>query len=140
MRFIRHALFLTAMSPLFAGGFYLNVTSAPASSDKLIASLTGCHNAEFGKLTATAEGIVNGQRRTIQLEVTPLKQPGQFEIKRQWPAEGKWIVWVKGVHPEFNLPTEALVTVHGVTIDRSAIVQTGAQRRIETAQLEAMLR
>jgi hypothetical protein len=41
-------------------------------------------------LTGTAEGIVNGERRTIQLEFIGTPQPGVYTLRQVWAREGVW--------------------------------------------------
>jgi hypothetical protein len=41
-------------------------------------------------VSGTAEGIVNGQRRTINLEFGTTSQTGAYALKKQWPDEGTW--------------------------------------------------
>lgn len=41
-------------------------------------------------VSGTAEGLVNGQRRSVTLAFTPTSRPGAFALKRQWPTEGTW--------------------------------------------------
>jgi hypothetical protein len=41
-------------------------------------------------VSGTAEGIVNGQRRTVPLEFARTSRTGVFALRRQWPVEGAW--------------------------------------------------
>jgi hypothetical protein len=41
-------------------------------------------------VSGTAEGIVNGQRRTITLEFGTTSRTGAFALKKQWPDQGTW--------------------------------------------------
>src|SRR5260221_3859647 len=43
----------------------------------------------------TAEGIVNGERRTIKLEFTDTSRPGVYALRRLWPADGVWTLVIK---------------------------------------------
>lgn len=43
-------------------------------------------------LTASAEGIVNGARRTIRLRLDTTPVAGVFALRRQWPTDGTWLV------------------------------------------------
>ncbi len=45
-------------------------------------------------VTGSAEGLVNGARRTVPLELTATTRPGVFSVRRSWPAEGAWVVRV----------------------------------------------
>src|SRR5690242_4655392 len=41
-------------------------------------------------VSGTAEGIVNGQRRSITLEFQRATRTGEYALRKQWPAEGTW--------------------------------------------------
>ncbi|HYT04679.1 MAG TPA: hypothetical protein VEM13_07340 [Gemmatimonadales bacterium] len=41
-------------------------------------------------VTGTAEGIVNGERRSLKLEFTETSRDGVYALKRLWPEEGTW--------------------------------------------------
>jgi hypothetical protein len=43
----------------------------------------------------TAEGIVNGERRTIKLAFNDSSRPGVYGLRRQWPTEGVWTLVIK---------------------------------------------
>lgn len=43
-------------------------------------------------VSGTAEGIVNGERRTIPLTLTKTSREGAFALTRQWPTEGRWVL------------------------------------------------
>ena len=41
-------------------------------------------------VSGTAEGLVSGQRRTIQLSFKQTSRTGAYALAKQWPAEGTW--------------------------------------------------
>lgn len=41
-------------------------------------------------VTGTAEGIVNGERRTIKLEFSPAGREGVRALRKMWPDQGVW--------------------------------------------------
>ena len=41
-------------------------------------------------VSGTAEGLVQGARRTISLEFKSTSRPGVYALRKQWPAEGVW--------------------------------------------------
>ncbi len=43
-------------------------------------------------VSGTAEGLVNGERRSLPLEFTSTSRPGVYALKQQWPAEGDWVL------------------------------------------------
>ena len=48
--------------------------------------------AQLADLTGTAEGIVNGARRSIALRFEATPHPNTFALRRQWPTEGTWVL------------------------------------------------
>ncbi len=51
------------------------------------------HNTPVGlPVSGTAEGVVNGKRRTIVLQFQPLRREGTFALRKQWPDEGRWLL------------------------------------------------
>lgn len=47
---------------------------------------------EAGALSGTAEGIVGGERRSIELRFTATGRPGVFKVDQTWPDTGAWIL------------------------------------------------
>lgn len=108
----------------FGGGFWLTLgnpaASAEAEAMRAVVTVmpTGCHNPAEAKVTAAAEGIVNGKRTTIPVKLTPLGRPGFYAVARQWPVEGKWVLRLVG---EYNgATTSALVPLRNAMADRAA--------------------
>jgi hypothetical protein len=48
--------------------------------------------AQLADLSGTAEGLVNGARRSITLHFDSTSRPSVFALRRQWPAEGTWLL------------------------------------------------
>lgn len=40
----------------------------------------------------TAEGMVDGKRRTIALDFGTTSRPGVYALTRQWPVDGRWML------------------------------------------------
>jgi len=92
---------LATATTLTAGGFHLSLEK-PANADNpqtkdvvLLVRPYGCHQPEDALISATAEGFVKGRRQTIKLQIHPASK-GVYAIKQQWPAEGVWLVAVRG--------------------------------------------
>jgi len=88
-------LVLFIMAIAFAGGFQLSVESGSGRNEALIVKTFGCHVPSDAKLTGTAEGIVNGERKTVNLQFKH-NQKGVFTIAKQWTDEGVWVVTIRG--------------------------------------------
>ena len=46
-------------------------------------------------VTARAEGIVGGVRRSVPLALEKTSRAGTYSLRRQWPAEGTWMLVVR---------------------------------------------
>lgn len=97
------ALLLAISSSALAGGFQLSVETPGSTSDAqmkdavLIARTFGCHQPADAKLSATAEGLVNGARKSVALELRSIGS-GVYAIKQQWPSEGTWVLALTGAY------------------------------------------
>jgi hypothetical protein len=47
---------------------------------------------DISALSGTAEGLVNGARRSIALKLDATSRPGVFAVRKQWPSEGAWVL------------------------------------------------
>ncbi len=46
-------------------------------------------------VTGTAEGMVNGERRSLKLDFGGTSREGVYALKRSWPQEGTWTLVIK---------------------------------------------
>lgn len=136
------AAILALAGQLIAGGFFLQLGNPEASAEarKANAVITvkaaGCHDPATAKLTATAIGMVNGERRVIPLKVEALSEPGMFALARQWPKEGRWVIELVAKNGEQF--TNTLVAASPEGVDR--LHAKGDMRKFGDADVEAMLK
>ena len=127
---------------LFAGGFFLQLGNPEASKEALktgavlTIKATGCHDPAKAKLTATAIGMVNGERREIPLKVTPLSEAGMFALSQQWPREGTWVIQLVARNDEQF--TNTLVGASAAGVDRTRF--KADMQPFAEADIDAMLR
>jgi len=97
------ALLLAIASPALAGGFQLSVETPTGSTDPqlkevvLIARTFGCHQPADARLSASAEGLVGGVRKSLPLELRSIGS-GVYAIREQWPSEGTWVLALTGAY------------------------------------------
>ncbi len=88
------------MTPLLAGMMWLEFGNPAANNDPkakdalAVVRAAGCHDPEHAIFSATAEGKVEGKRKSIPLEVVDLSTPGMHAIKGKLPEGGAWIISV----------------------------------------------
>jgi hypothetical protein len=87
------------MAALMAGqGFTLQVGppvagNVPLAKNSVFVVRPGdCPDPRAAQITARAEGLVGGTRRTVPLSITALPTPGVHAVKKEWPDGGAWIV------------------------------------------------
>jgi hypothetical protein len=96
------ALVLGSAMISLAGGFWISIQNpstikdAAAKNAVVLVRVDGCHNPADAAVTGTAEGVVDGQRRSIPLKLVPVAQPGTYAVEPQWPADGVWVLAFRG--------------------------------------------
>jgi hypothetical protein len=136
------ALMLACAGQIFAGGFYLQLGNPEANptASKMGAVVTikavGCHDPAIAKVTATAIGMVKGERRSIPLELKPLGEPGAYALSQQWPKEGKWVIQVVGKNDDQF--TNTLIAAGPDGVDR--LHAKGDMKAFASADIDAMLK
>jgi plastocyanin domain-containing protein len=84
---------------VFAGGFWLKVGTAQATSAGgnaqrvLTVNTFGCHEPQNAVVSAKAVGLVRGRQESMELKLDQIA-PGDYQIAKQWPADGAWVIAV----------------------------------------------
>lgn len=73
-------------------------------------------------LEGTAEGIVNGERRSIKLKFTQTARPAVYGLSRQWPTEGVWTLVIR-------------TSTGDHTSEATAVVELGADGEIASVRV-----
>lgn len=91
-------LLAAAASPAFAGPPWISIELPanpldPTTRDAFLVVHT-YHHAQvmLSPLTGRAIGMVDGQRRTIELSFTKTSIGGAYALRRTWPAKGAWVL------------------------------------------------
>jgi hypothetical protein len=93
----------------------------------------------IANVSGTAEGLVNGTRKTLPLRLDTTDRPGVFAVRKQWPAEGTWILRIS------LLTTTAIVSIDKAGNVGAVIVPTIAQsgqripRAVAAREIDALL-
>src|SRR5881394_1388922 len=86
----------------FASEFTFTIGSPVASQDFQMKSAAfvfrteGCPEPAKAQVGASAEGLIRGARKSVALKVTAASKPGVYAVYQSWPAEGEWVVNLKG--------------------------------------------
>lgn len=134
-------LIANVITPMLAlaDGFTFILASPVASQQFQFKAATfvfrteGCDSAT-PQISATAEGLVKGERKSIELKVASGAKPGIYAVFQNWPPEGQWLVNLKGACG--NVTAGAIVPVgpKGFIRESSKILPRPAtDSEIETA-------
>ena len=128
----------------FGDGFSFEIGSPVASQDfrtktsAFVFRTQGCADPAKARIEGSAEGLVNGMRRSVVLKVTALTRPGVYAVEQNWPMEGAWVVNLKGTCA--NASAGALVPIgpHGFLRESSKFFQRAASPAEIDASLKAL--
>jgi hypothetical protein len=99
------------------------------------------------EITGTAEGLVNGKRQSVKLEIRRLPATGTYAVRWQKPATGSWALVINTTR-DGNAMASALIDIDAqgrvasVTVPSNPI-EGGrwlVPRRVASTELEAILR
>ena len=98
-------------------------------------------------ITGTAEGLVNGKRQSVRLDIRRLPQAGTYAVRWQKPAEGNWAIVISTAR-DGNYMASALIDVDSRGRVASVSVPSDPReggrwqvpRKIASAEVEALLR
>lgn len=79
-------------------------------------------------VSGSAEGIVNGERRTISLALNPTSRPGVYALRKQWPDDGVWTLVL------------SVTQGQGAGNTASAIVELGANGQVASVEVPTVMR
>jgi len=131
-------LAVAGLAPLAWAGGQQVVAEVSADGRSILVRTFRCGTPSSLSLRGTAEGVVAGQRRTLDLEITRAAEAGVFNVPRQWPAEGKWalVFNVAGGHAVSTL----VVLEPGATLriaEQKLSFEKPSPQRIEAALTSA---
>lgn len=138
------AIAASAAATLIAGSFVLDIgrpsanPEAQAKRAVLVVRSSACTHPEKTSITANAEGMVNGKRKTVSLKLVPLSGAGVYAVTKQWPAGGRWVVTLYAANPSYPIPQSAIVSVKGDSVDLASVKRSSHAPTAE--EIEAALR
>lgn len=137
------ALLIPALA--IAQGFTFEVASPVASQDfhfktaAFVFRTQGCGVAK-PKLSATAEGIDNHERRSLPLKVMEGSKPGVYAVFQTWSNTGHWIVNLAGACGNSNAGAILPIGQNGFIRDSAKFLSHAASRTEVDASLKALAR
>lgn len=100
-RLLATAALIATPALLWAQAFTFEIASPVAAQDfksksaAFVFRTTGCNGPEKAEVSATAEGLVDGARRTLPLQIAQSSKPGVYALFQQWGG-GRWVIVLTG--------------------------------------------
>lgn len=120
----------------------------PATRDAFMTVRTYHHGDLVGhELTGTAEGLVNGQRRSMRLDIRRLPQTGAYAVRWQKPAQGSWVLVVSSRQEGKHMATAVVTVDNAGRVARVTVPSRSMEggrwqvpRAVAAAEVNAILR
>lgn len=91
-------------------------------------------------MRGTAEGLVNGQRRSVDLVFRHTRETGVFALDRSWDTAGVWVLDIRSFDGHFEMSAVVGVGADGeVTMVRVPMSRVGAPRTVSRGEVETIL-
>jgi hypothetical protein len=96
------ALAISAAAPVTLGPPWISIEYPPSPYDATTReAFLLVHTFHHGTpivapVTGKAEGIVSGERRSVPLKFGGTSRTGVYALKKQWPSEGSWVLFITG--------------------------------------------
>jgi hypothetical protein len=94
---------------------------------------------QLSDVSGSAEGIVNGTRRSVALRFESTGRPDVYALRRQWPTEGRWVLRIGlrtttaivALDPAGNVASVQVPTQ--VTANGDRVPRAVTQREVDSA-------
>ena len=135
------AIFNLQIGPPIAGGEGMGALKLNKKAVFVVRSQ--CCDVGSVRITASAEGFVNGVRQSIPLNLTPVHaEQGVFAVTQAWPDDGNWVVQLNGECARTKRSASVLVPVNksGFVRDKVVVLYEAATKQRVEALLTALAR
>ena len=99
-----------------------------------------CNDLANARITGTAEGIVNGARQSVLLELQEVdKAQAIYVVQYQWPESGSWVLHLKGSCSNPKAEASTLVPMNKMAFLRDktqVLVEPATTKQVEDAVKE----
>jgi len=135
-------LSLAAATPAVAGPPWLTLEFRPANFGGVVLVRTFHHGeSQPMPLTGSAEGLVNGQRRTVALTFDRADQPNAYNIPNTWGTGGVWVLNIAVAGDHIGAGAVVGIDRNGEpAFTRFPRTAVGASRAATPREVEALLR
>src|SRR5262245_27550743 len=102
-----------------------------------------CDNPATVRITGTAEGLVNGVRQSVALDLMAVDPAsGVYAVQPQWPDTGQWVLQLNGSCPSPKASASTLIPMNRYTFirEKTEVLREPATRQQLESALAALVR
>jgi hypothetical protein len=140
---IAGTMFRLEIGPPIAAGTGATTTPKLKKSVVLVVRPRVCDNPAAVQITGTAEGLVNGVRQSLPLDLIAVNPAeGVYAVQRQWPDNGQWVLQLNGSCPSPKASASTLVPMNKSTFvrEKTEVLREPATRQQVESALAALVR
>jgi len=93
------ALLVSLAPAAVAGRIHARIEGPGRDGLTYTARTYSCDEHDVLEPWASAEGVVDGKRRSVLIRLTATSQHGVYQFPRTWPREGLWMIRLALGHP-----------------------------------------
>lgn len=145
-RLLATLIALTAATPLVAGAPWISIELPanridPETRGAYLVVRTYYHATPAQLIMrGTAEGVVNGARRSVTLSYRSTSQTGVFALDKTWGDEGAWVLDIRAFNGSLEMSAVVGVGTTGEAVFvRVPLGLNGAPRTVSRGEVETML-
>ena len=132
---------LAAASPALAGPPWLSLEFRPNFPAVVLVRTFHHGTPQAMPLTGSAEGLVNGQRRSVPLTFVLADAPNVYSVSNTWGSEGVWVLDISATGDHMGAGAVVGLDRNGETaFARFPRTTAGASRPATPREMDAMLR
>jgi hypothetical protein len=137
-------LYVLCASPIFADDFRLTVGPAIASNTpqaktaSFVIRTEGCPDASHASVSATAEAVVDGVRKSVSFPLVALPTPDVYAVYRGWRGDAPGRFWV--VH--LSAQCQRMIASALIPLGPSGFLREPSQffsRQVTGAEIDSLL-
>ena len=134
------SMFRLEVGPPVAAGTATKVLKNAKGKTVLAVRAVVCSELANVQITGTAEGIRNGARQSVPLDLLEVnKAEAIYAVQYQWPEDGSWVLHLKGSCSNPKAESSTLVPMNKMTFLREktqVLVEPAAKKQVEDAVKE----
>ena len=133
-------MFRLEIGPPVAAGTGAKILKEAKGKTVLAVRALVCNDLAGVRITGTAEGILNGTRQSVPLDLLEVnKAEAIYAVQYQWPLDGSWVLHLKGScsNPKAGASTVVPMNKGAFIRDKSVVmVEPATKKQVEDALKE----